>query len=117
MNSAARHISPPEKFRQIAGRIFVLLDDGATDIDATIARLAVERGLNSLDDVVIIPGSDFPADEDAIRELVRLSTKSGPARAAPATAERARFPKAAAVGLYPLRRTFAFLAESANGNV
>lgn len=122
MNSAARHIPSPDEIPQSVGRIFVLFDDGGMDVDGAIARLAVERRLNARDDVVIVHrfgGSDLPADEDAIRELVRLSTTEAKSELARATAmaERARFPKAAGVGLYPLRITYAFLSESENGNV
>jgi len=113
-------VPSPDVVAQSAGRIFLLFDDGARDIDAAIVHLATKRGLNSRDDVVIIPrGSGLVMPdicEDAIRELVRLSNdaKSEPARAA-ATAElRARFPKTAGVGLRPIRRTYAFLAESEN---
>jgi len=54
--------SPADVVAKSAGRIFVLFDDGARDIDAAIVHLAVERGLNSRDAVVIIRRVD---EEDA----------------------------------------------------
>lgn len=50
---------------QPTGRIFVLFDDGARDIDAATVRLETERGLSPSDAVVIIHrfgGGDLPPD-------------------------------------------------------
>jgi len=65
MNSAPRYTPSPDEFRQSAGRIFVLFDDGGRDVDAAIVRLETERGLCPSDAVVVIHrfgGGDLPAD-------------------------------------------------------